>query len=279
MRAQDMIRYGLFDEEGRMAAAITGLAATLAGIYRYPVKGMTAEALPRAALEPGKRLAGDRRFAIAHGGGMSLDQASGWQPKKSFLMLMRDERLALLEARFEEASGVLTLHRAGKQVARGNLHEPLGRTLIEQFLAAFMKAELRGAPKLVEALDGGLTDAREAWLSLVNLASVRDLGERIIGREIDPLRFRANLYVDGLAPWRERELVGREIAIGPVRLAVSGRIKRCAAVNVNPATGARDVNVLRELAQGTGHEDIGVYAEVLSAGPLLPGAALTLPPG
>ncbi|MGO8867178.1 MAG: MOSC domain-containing protein [Alphaproteobacteria bacterium] len=249
------------------------MTATLARIYRYPVKGLTAEPLARVRLEPGKRLPGDRRYAIEHGGGTNHEAREEWQPKAGFLNLMRDERLALLEARFEEASGVLVLYRGGKRVARGDLSTSLGRTLIEQFLAAFMKEELRGAAKLVEAREGGFTDAPEPWLSLVNLASVRDLGERIVGGEIDPLRFRANLYLEGLAPWRELDLVGREIGIGPVRLKVERAITRCAAVNVNPATGARDLNLPRALEGGIGHANMGVYAEVLSAGEIECGAS------
>jgi uncharacterized protein len=190
---------------------------------------------------------------------------------------MRDERLALLEARFDEASGVLTLNRGGKPLARGDLRTPLGRTLIEQFLAAFMKAELRGAPKLVEVREGAFTDKEAPCLSLVNLASVRDLGERVIKGEVDPLRFRANLYIDGLPPWRELDLVGREFAVGAVRLRIAAPITRCAAVNVDPASAARDLNILRALEGCIGHPSMGVYAEVTSAGVLAPGAAAYMP--
>jgi uncharacterized protein YcbX len=252
------------------------MSATLVQLYRYPVKGMTAEPLARVTVAPGERLPGDRRFAIAHGGSMSLEPICTWQPRDAFLMLARDERLALLETRYDESSGVLTLCRGGKQVARGNLGEPLGRTLVEQFLAAFMQAELRGAPKLVEALEGGFTDASEPCISIVNLASVRDLAERLVRAPVDPLRFRANLYIDGPAPWSELDWVGQTIAIGPVRLRVTERITRCAATNVDPATAARDLNIPRALQHGAGHCDMGVFAEALNGGDLVPGAALML---
>ena len=36
-------------------------------IYRYPVKGLTPEPLPRAALQPGQTLLADRRYAIENG--------------------------------------------------------------------------------------------------------------------------------------------------------------------------------------------------------------------
>ena len=252
------------------------MPVALRHIYRYPVKGMTAEPLERVSLDLGRRLPGDRRFAIAHGGSAALEASAAWRPRADFLMLARNERLALLEARYDEASGTLILLRGGKPVARGNPREPLGRTVIEQFFAAFMMAELRGAPKLVEAMEGGFTDSRQAWLSLVNLASVRDL-ERVVRAPVDPLRFRANLYVDGLEPWRELDWVGREIAIGGGRLRVMERITRCAATNVDPDTGARNLNIPLALQEGIGRREMGVYAEVIVAATIIADDAV-IPP-
>ncbi len=252
------------------------MPVTLRRIYRYPVKGMSAEPLERVVLDVGRRLPGDRRFAIAHGGSVGPEASATWRPRADFLMLARNERLALVEARYDEASGTLTLRRGGRPVARGNLSEGLGRTVIEQFFAAFMKAELRGAPKLVEAAGGGFTDSRQAWLSLINLASVRDL-ERVVRAPIDPLRFRANLYIDGLDPWRELDWVGREIGIGGARLRVTERITRCAATNVDPATGARDLNIPLALRDGIGRGEMGVYAEVIAAGTIAAGEVVAPP--
>ena len=96
---------------------------------------------------------------------------------------------------------------------------------------------------------------------------------------VDPLRFRANLHVEGLAPWTEFEWVGREIAIGSTRLRVTRRIRRCAATDVDPSSGARDLNVPLALRQAYGHADCGVYAEVLSGGWIARGDALSLPSG
>ena len=99
----------------------------------------------------------------------------------------------------------------------GRLDTPLGRQLIEQFIAAYMKAELRGAPKIVHAPGHSFSDVAAKCVHIVNLASVREL-ERAMGRKVDPLRFRANVYLDGLAPWAEFEWLDREIGIGPARL-------------------------------------------------------------
>ena len=51
----------------RRKGRLAGMAATVTAIYRYPVKGLSAERMDRAALIPGQCLPHDRRFAIALG--------------------------------------------------------------------------------------------------------------------------------------------------------------------------------------------------------------------
>ena len=176
------------------------MTATITQICRHPVKGLNAEALVRVALTPGEGLPHDRRFALAHGSTTFDSQAPKWRPKTNFLMLMRDEKLAQLRIAFDEETGELAIHRAGKQVVRAKATEPLGRTLIEQFFAGFLGAAARGTPKLLEAPGHMFTDTPEKCLSLISLASVTDL-ERVMRADVDPLRFRANIYFEGAPAW------------------------------------------------------------------------------
>ena len=44
------------------------------------------------------------------------------------------------------------------------------------------------------------------------------------------------------------------------------RIVRCAAINVDPETAARDLDIPQALTQRLGHNDCGVYAEVIAGG-------------
>ena len=125
--------------------------ARVSALYRYPVKGLSPEALQRASLVPGASVPFDRAYAIENGGGRFDADAPRHLPKIHFLMLMRDERLASLATKFEDATETLSVLRDGKQVARGQLTTTIGRRLIEQFIAAYMKAELRGPPKIVYA--------------------------------------------------------------------------------------------------------------------------------
>lgn len=234
-------------------------------IYRYPVKGLTPEKLDCVMLTPGETLPFDRAFAIENGPGRFDPDNPRHLPKVSFLMLMRDERLASLDARFDDNTQVLTILRAGKQVARGDLQTRLGRSMIEQFIAAYMKDNLRGAPRIVSAANHSFSDVPIKCLHVVNLASVREL-ERTAGKPVDPLRFRANLYLDGIEPWAELSWTGRELAIGDARLEVVARTQRCDATNVDPATAVRDMAIPAVLQRTWGHADFGIYAKVKAGG-------------
>jgi uncharacterized protein YcbX len=91
--------------------------------------------------------------------------------------------------------------------------------------------------------------------------------ENAVGSPVHPLRFRGNVYVAGWPAWHEFDLVGQEIGIGrQVRLKVVKRIVRCAATNVDPGTGIRDLTIPRTLMQAFGHADCGVYGEVVAGG-------------
>lgn len=244
-------------------------------VYRYPVKGLSAEPLAAADLEPGRSLPHDRRFAVAHGASRFDPSHPVWQDKRQFLTLMTHERLAELDTAFDDSSGVLTIRRHGKQVARGNITTPMGRDLINQFLAAFMAERAPGPPRLVEGSGISFSDTREQLISLINLASLADL-ERVTRQPVDPLRFRGNLYLSQAEPWAEHDWVGAELIAGTARLKVLEPIERCAATTVNPHTAERDMNIPKALMSGFGHTECGVYAEVLAAGRVSPGDPLTL---
>ncbi len=252
------------------------MSAIIAQIYRYPVKGLSAEPLARVALAPGEALPHDRRLALAHGT-TRFDGAPHWLPRNNFLMLARNARLAALETRFDPETEVLTVSRHGRVVARGKATDRTGRAVLEQFFAAYLGDEARGAPRIVEAAAGQpFSDVPEPHLSIINLASLGAL-TRVAGAPVAPLRFRANLYLDSVPPWEEFTWVGRELAIGAARLRVVERIERCAATNVNPETGARDRNLPRALGKGFGHTDMGVYAEVLTGGDIALGDPIRTP--
>ena len=249
--------------------------ARVAALYRYPVKGLTPERLASATLRPGETFPSDRAWAIENGPGNFDPEAPKHLPKIHFLMLMRNERLATLATNYDDESATLTISRAGRQVARGQLTTSIGRSMIEQFMAAYMKDQLRGAPRVVSAPGHSFSDVAAKCVHIVNLASLREL-ERAMGRQLDPLRFRPNIVVDGVPAWAEFDWIEKSIVIGPVHLSAFKRTQRCAATNVDPATGARDADVPAALQRRWGHTDFGIYAHVDSAGEVREGDDIAL---
>src|SRR5215471_17635747 len=218
-------------------------SATIRAIYRYPVKGLSAERLTATALCPGETLAGDRRYAIENGPSGFDPAEPGYLPKQRFLMLMRNERLARLNTHFHDAKQVLVIEENGEEGVRGNLGTPAGCAAIEGFFASFCADELRGPPKILCAPRHSFSDVAKKVVSIINLASVAAI-EDMVGRPVDPLRFRGNLYVEGWPAWHELDLLGSEVAIGAqARARVVKRIVRCAATNVEPGTGMRDLDI------------------------------------
>src|SRR5579872_2186787 len=201
--------------------------AEITGLYRYPVKGLTPEALQSVELRTGKTLPADRRYAIENGPSGFDPAAPGWLHKSHYLMLMRNERLAALRAHFEDATHLLTLRRDGEVVVRGDLETEEGRSAIERFLSQDFAGELKGPPKVLSASGFSFSDVARKVVSIINLSSVRAI-EDMVGAAVHPLRFRANLYLRGWPAWHELDLVGRTIAIGKARLTVVKRITRCA---------------------------------------------------
>ena len=244
--------------------------ATLTALYRYPVKGLSPEPLPQAQTRTGETFVHDRQYAIENGSRDFDPIKPRYYPKNKFLQLMSNEQLAALETSFDAETQTLKIMRAGKQVAAGNLSTPIGRQLIEQFLSAYLGSHARGTPHIVSAQGHHFADVPDNFISLINLASVRDV-ERVTGRPVDPLRFRGNIYVDGWKAWSELDMVGAKLTInGTAVFKVEAAIDRCAAINVDPQTGARDMQLPRTLSDVFGHDSCGIYLTAIQDAALQP---------
>ena len=247
--------------------------AEIASLYRYPVKGLTPEPLPSVTLQRGQTLPADRRYAIENGPSGFDPAEPAWLHKISYLMLMRNERLAGWQTHYEDESHILTIRRDGKVAARGDLETAEGRAAIEAFFAANFSGELKGPPKVLSGGGHSFSDVARKVVSIINLGSVRAV-ENMVGLPVHPLRFRANVYVSGWPAWQELELVGQTLAVGNARLKVVKRITRCAAVNVDPETAARDLEIPPALMRRLGHNECGIYAEVIAGGAIAVGDAI-----
>jgi len=249
------------------------MTAKIESLYRYPVKGLSPEPVTRATLKAGDYFPGDRLFAVENGPSGFDPAAPQHQSKIKFLMLMHNERLATLRTRYEDATGTLTIEQDGRSAVRADLATKEGRLAVEAFFRRFMPTELRGPPKLLQAEGHSFSNVPAKVVSVINLASVAAIGTAI-GAPVHPLRFRANLYVEGWPAWHEFDLLEHEIAIGGARLKVTKRTLRCPATEVDPDTGVRDLRIPKTLMQTYGHADCGVYAQVIAGGEVAVGDAI-----
>jgi MOSC domain-containing protein len=253
---------------------MTSEPASLHAIYRYPVKGLSAQPMERTRLSVGLTIPADRLYAIENGPCGFDPAAPAYFPKQRFLMLMRNERLAVLRTDYNEADHTLTIQWEGRTAASGDLRSKDGRLAIEAFFRRFIPKELRGPPKVFHAEDHSFSDVARKVVSIINLASVAAV-ENAVGAPVNPLRFRGNLYIAGWPAWREFDLLGTELTIGhTARLKVVKRIQRCAATDVDPETGIRDLTIPRTLLENFEHTDCGVYAEVIGAGDISVGDSI-----
>src|SRR5204863_5853045 len=133
--------------------------------------------------------------------------------------------------------------------------------------------ELKGPPKLLSGGGHSFSDVARKVVSVINLGSVAAI-ENMIGLPVHPLRFRANVYVSDWPAWHEFELLGQTLAIGGARLKVVKRITRCAAINVDPESAARDLDIPPAMMRRLGHNECGIYAEVTAGGTIGVGDAV-----
>jgi len=238
----------------------------VATLQRFPVKGLSPQSLPAVSLAVGETLPFDRAWAVENGPSGFDPTAPAHMPKIRFLTLMRQAALARLRTSFDERTCVLAISSAdGETRAQGALSDPHGRHTIQDFLDRHFAHTLRGPARIVHAAGHAFTDVATKCVSLINLATVRDIETRL-GVPVDPTRFRANVTIEGAPPWSEFDWPEGPVAIGEAGLFAFSRITRCAAINVDPATGERDLTLPRDMQVAFGHADCGVYLTVASPG-------------
>jgi uncharacterized protein YcbX len=228
--------------------------------------------MPAADITARQMLKDDRRFIIATQSSVGKDGVHEWARKRNFLQLVNTPKLAELGIEYDDATTTLSILRNGRAICKGNLEDKMGRTVVEDFLKAFLKNDAAGTPKIYSVPDVSFGDMKEPYISVINLASVRDFGDRIVQKEIDPMRFRGNLLIDGLEPWAELKWEeGQIVQINGVDFRVIHPITRCKATSVNPGTAESDINVPLMLRKGLNHLYMGVYVEPVNSGQIRPG--------
>ncbi|WP_337061855.1 MOSC domain-containing protein [Kineococcus sp. G2] len=248
-------------------------------LHVYPVKGLSPQPLREVELSAGRAFPFDRWFALARPGGEYAPGARRGISKRQFFVLVDEARLAGLTTRLEAATGAFTVAVRGHEVLRADLRTGEGVQRVLELFARVLDLPPGELPvwaheegrRFTDTAPGG--DRAMELVSVLNLASVRDLEQRT-GAPVDPLRFRANVHVDGLPAFAEQDLLGAEFDLGGVRVRGEKPTVRCAATEVDPATGRRDLPVPQLLERAYGHQVMGLYVEVVTGGTLAVGGGV-----
>jgi uncharacterized protein YcbX len=247
--------------------------ARLAHIVRHPVKSVGWQELERVVLTQGRPLPFDRHWAVAHRGAPFEGDPDGWQPKMCFARGAAEGRLQAIRADFDDLTGHIRLTHPDQPDFTGILPDA-GRAVVH-WLRPLWPETRPALDRLVSRGDGGaLGDCPDPFVAVLNLSSNRALGQRM-GRDLSIHRWRGNLWLEGLAPWEEFDLIGQTLTIGPARLRIVERIGRCVATCADPATGKPGGDTLAALEAAYDHTDFGVYAIVEQGGEIALGDTVT----
>ena len=204
----------------------------------------------------------DRIFAVEDGpSGFDLDHLVH-VAKTRFAVLAKIAQVGAVRTLFDDTTGRLSAAAPGQRDFHGLLTEEPGRAAFAVWLTQFLGPAAEGPLRVIAAPDGHrFLDNPNGQVSIVNLASVRDLATRM-GHRLDPLRFRANLYVEGWPAWAENDSIGKILRLGDAQARVLKPIVRWAATGVDPETALRDLDPVRALLYHLGHAWCGVYVQV-----------------
>ena len=244
------------------------------GLYNYPIKGFTPQALQTADLSAGQAFPGDRLYAVEDGPSGFDPAAPVFIRKQSFTVLAKIAKMAQVRSRFDLATGRLLAEAPGAAKFAGDLTGGAGKAAFAAWLSGFLGVTASGPLKVIDGQGHRFTDHPQGHISLINLASLRDL-ETKIGLPVDPMRFRGNLYVEGLPAWVEDTWVDKGLCLGVAKARVFSRIVRCAATQVDPATGISDLDIPTALHAHYGHVCCGVYLKIMADGALQIGDQVT----
>lgn len=245
--------------------------ATLNQICRHPIKSLGEEVIERVRLTAGAHMPGDRVWAIAHGDS-SYDAANPtWERSRNFVIQTLNPKLAQLTVALDGDVVTLTHPDIGAITASPDRD---GEALTA-WLAPVVDDAVSG-PFAVAKAPSPLTDFEDTHISIGSTASLHAL-EEMAGARLARIRFRMNLWLDGVDPWMEQLWIGQEIAIGAARLRIIEPCKRCNATNANPSTGVRDTDLPRLLHGRFRHMNFGVYAQVIEGGEIATGDEVILP--
>lgn len=231
------------------------MTATLAQIWRHPIKAHGFEALQRSAVNVGQTLPWDRTWAVTHEA--SKAEGGDWAHCSNFSRGAKAPALMAIGAMLDEAEVALTLTHPDQSAFSFRPDKPTDAARFLDWVQPLMPTDRAASAGVVRTTGQGMTDTDFPSISLGSLSTLDEVSAKV-GKKLDPRRFRMNFWMDGVDPWEEFNWIGRKVQIGDMYFEAKARITRCKSTMANPDTGLRDAETLDALDQGWGHRDFGI---------------------
>jgi hypothetical protein len=217
----------------------------VAGLWRYPVKSMGAEALAQVDVS-WHGFVGDRRWAF-----MRNDVPQSGFPW--FTLRERGDMGHYLPSFVEP-------DRPDKSATV--VRTPSGATF--DVADPALGSELCPGRLRVVRQDRGVLDTFP--LSIISTQTIARLRE-MVGAGLDVQRFRPNILVEAAdeAPFPEDLWVGCVLCIGGMRMRADKRDGRCVVITIDPGTAERNPAILRTVAQDR-QGCLGIYGSTVEPG-------------
>ena len=251
------------------------MSTTISSINYCPVKSVSFQTIEKCEIKKNIGITGDRVFAFAKD--LDLDQAKLFEKSpddrkgKWNKVLTLKNSPALNKYNFFIKVEKLTLTLKDQEILTIDINQ-----LSEREALSAKITELENSLKQPIILmknnnfpffDTSISNKVDFVnsVSLLNIQSINDFQNKI-EEKIEVSRFRGNIYIDGIEPWKEREWIGKIIKINNVSFKVEKNIPRCVAINLKPKTDNSSLNLLQLLKKNYNHFDMGVYLTPLNDG-------------
>jgi uncharacterized protein len=260
----------------------------VAALYRYPVKGFTPEACATLVVLPDGRIAGDRVLGFRYADSAAAD--GEWSTKHEFVALVNTPALACLTLQFDHAARRLRVSRGTAVLAEGGLEAADRERIaaaIERYVLGVAENPLAAHPgrRPLRLVGDGATpryqDNVAGHATLHSRASLAALAATMEAGDLSEARFRSNIAIEGVDPLEEQRWLGRRVRIGEVEFEAAIPKGRCLATHANPATGERDLPVMKALMKAYPGQERPTFAiglRAIAGGEIRVGDAVTAVP-
>ena len=240
-----------------------------------PVKSLSFQSIDNCKVKKNIGIVGDRIFAFSKG--LNFNQAKLFQQNleerrgkwNKILTLKSSPVLNKYNFIFNENKLTLTHKNNGIltiDVNEISEYELLSNKILE-LESSLLKPIILMKNKNLPFFDTSISKKTVLThsISLLNTKSVEDFQNKI-NKKIEIQRFRANIYINGIEAWEERNWVGKIIKINNTSFKVEKNIPRCVAINLKPNTDDNSLNLLQHLKKTYNHFEMGIYLTALDDG-------------